>query len=208
MPEFNVEFVHSDSEIARFIENYKLIIYSGCKNARLARCHWDIVLNEMAFRFATGKLECDPARVAKYTRFIAIVAGNCARDVKREQRKDIFQNLEDKEWDDIASSHGFHCQTAKEDIQFVIRESLKRLAEECRDKKKIQILVRYILNKESRESLAEEYGVDEDYVSVVKNRWYDIWKILIRRVIRDDYDGALKLSKTDISSLEKFLKNW
>ena len=88
-------FVHTDSEIVRFIEDYKLIIYKACKDAWLRKCDWEIVESDMAIKFAQGRIEYDPTRGVKASSYYYKIAWNCAKD---QIRKDLrFVELDDKE---------------------------------------------------------------------------------------------------------------
>ena len=50
--------------------------------------------------------------------------------------------------------------------------------------------------------------MSDDFVSLVKNRWLPRLQKLVRDVIREDRDGRLKLSNTDIRFLKPYMKNW
>ena len=71
----------------------------------------------------------------------------------------------------------------------------------------MEILVRFVLNGEKREELAEEYGVESDYISLVKTRYLPRLQKLVCEVKREDEEGNLRLSNTDISFLKPYL-NW
>ena len=75
-----------------------------------------------------------------------------------------------------------------------------------KDKKTLEILVRFVVNRENREGLAREYGVENDYVSVVKTRYLKLFQALVGNVMREDEEGKLRFSNNDISFLEPYMK--
>ena len=66
----------------------------------------------------------------------------------------------------------------------------------------------YAVNGEERAKLAEEFCVSDDFVSLMKNRWLPRLQKQVHEVIREDRDGKLKSSNTDIRFLRPYMMNW
>lgn len=93
----------SNSEIADFYENTKLIVYKGCSiaswnGATLRRADWDSVRNAVAIKYGNGKLEYNSSKGAKYSTFLCRVAKNCAIDHIRRLHPGLFTDLDGKGW--------------------------------------------------------------------------------------------------------------
>ena len=198
-------FVHSNAEIVRFEKEYKLVIFQACKDAKLRRCDWEAVKNLVLEKYARGRIEYDPTKKAKPTTYYFKVARNCARDELRKQR---FVELDSKLEAEIRDERDLFAMMEKKDEQGIVVEAFKRLAMECRDKQKVQILLRYVVNGEERARLAEELGVTDDYVSLVKSRWLPCLQKLVRQVIQEDGDGRLNFNKNDVRYLKPYMMNW
>ena len=201
-------YVHTDSEIVRFIKDYRLIIYKACKTANLNRCDWENVESEMALKYASGRINYDPARGFKDTTYVFAIALNVARDQMRSRHPERFQEMEDKDWNSIADKLDRHKQREAVDDKVIVMEALRRLVKKCQDKKKIEILLRYVVEKTDRTQLAEEFGVTADYISGVKNRWLPCLQELVKEVQKEDQEGNLKFSNVDLHFLQPFMKTW
>ena len=197
--------VHSNDEVVRFDREYRLVVFQACKDAMLRRCDWEAVENMVLEKYAQGRIEYNPTRKAKPTSYYYAIAKNCAIDMLRKQR---FVELDDKEEAEIRDEHDQFAMMEGEDEKGIVEEAFKRLAVECRDRQKVQILLRYAVNGEERANIAQEFCVSDDFVSLVKNRWLPRLQKLVREVIREDWDGRLKLSNTDICFLKPYMKNW
>lgn len=105
-----------------------------------------------------------------------------------------------------------NCQnfdyTAREDVIFFICEALKRLSAKCRDKAKMIILMRYLINQEKSKVIAQDFHVKIGYINVVQTRYKPKLQELILQVMAEDEDGTLVLSSEDISYLEPYMKSW
>lgn len=156
-------------------------------------------------KYAQGKIEYNPTKKAKPTSYYYAIARNCAIDMLRSQR---FVELDDKAEAEIHDERDKFAMMESEDEKRIVEEALKRLAVECRDRQKIQILLRYAVNGEERANIAQEFRVSDDFVSLVKNRWLPRLQKLVREVIREDRDGKLKFSNTDIRFLRPYMMNW
>ena len=200
------DFKHTNSEIVRFEKEFKLVIFSACKAAGLRRCDWEGVVNEMLLKYAMGLMEYDPTRGAKASSYYYKIARNKAKDFIRKQQR--FVELDDNEMEHVLDEHEPISQAEIEDEWLIVTEAIRRLVKEMRDKTKVEILIRYVLNKENREDLAEEYGIDDDDVSLVKTRYLPRLQKLVKEVLKEDEEGRLKRSKTDISFLKPYMKNW
>ena len=198
-------FVHTNSEIVRFINDYKLTIFKACKDAWLRKCDWEIVENDMAIKYAQGHIEYDPTRGAKANSYYYKIAWNCAKDQIRKQLR--FVELDDKEIELVFDEHDQFAQMANKDKQLHIREAIRRLAKEMHDMRKVEILCRYVFG-ETREKLAKEYGIDNDYISLVRTRYLPRLQQLLIKVQREDEEGKLKIGNfSEISFLKKHIKN-
>ena len=197
--------VHDNAEIIRFDKEYKPVIFQACKNAGLRRCDWEGVESIVLEKYAQGKIEFDPARNAKPTSYYYAIARNCAKDEVRKQR---FVELDDKTEAEIRDVRNHFAMMESEDEKRIAVEAFRRLTEECRDRQKVQILLRYAVNGEDRARLAYEYKVTDDYVSLVKNRWLPRLQDYVREIAREDNDGSLQFSKTDIDFLKPYMMNW
>ncbi len=198
----------TNAEIKNFINDYKGIIFQACKTACLRSSDCEIVLNNVAMKFAEGQIEFDPTLVTKYSTYIYQVAKNCATDEIRRQHPERFQNMEDNDWECIADRHDGYGMTEADDETLVVKEALKRLVKEMHDKTKVEMLVRFVINGEERQDLANEYQVDVDYISLVKTRYLPRLRKLVKEVLKEDEAGILRPSKTDISFLKPYMMNW
>ena len=197
--------VHSNAEIVRFDKEYRLVVFQACKDATIRRCDWEAVENLVLEKYAQGRIEYDPTRNAKPTSYYYAIARNCAIDELRRQR---FVELDDKAEAEIRDEHDPFAMMKRQDEKVIVEEAFKRLAMECRDRQKVQILLRYAVNGEERTRLAKEFCVSDDFVSLVKNRWLPRLQKLVREVIREDRDGKLNFSNTDIRYLKPYMMNW
>lgn len=198
--------VHSNAEVVRFEKEYRSVIFQACKDAMLRRCDWETVESLVLEKYAQGKIEYNPTKKAKPTSYYYAIARNCAIDEIRKRHRLV--ELDDKSEDELHDEHDQFAMMAREDEKEIVKEAFKRLAMECRDRQKVQILLRYVVNGEDRARLAEELEVTEDYVSLVKNRWLPRLQKLVCEVVREDRDGKLKFSNTDIRFLKPYMKNW
>ena len=197
--------VHSNDEVVRFDKEYRLVVFQACKDAMLRRCDWEAVENMVLEKYAQGRIEYNPTKKAKPTSYYYAIAKNCAIDMLRKQR---FVELDDNAEAEIRDEHDQFAMMESEDEKGIVEEAFKRLAVECRDRQKVQILLRYAVNGEERANIAQEFCVSDDFVSLVKNRWLPRLQKLVREVIREDRDGKLKLSDTDIRFLKPYMMNW
>ncbi len=197
--------VHSNAEIVRFDKEYRLVIFQACKAATLRRCDWEAVENLVLEKYAQGRIEYDPMRKEKPTSYYYAIARNCAIDEVRKQR---FAALDEKLEAGIRDEHERFTMMEKEDEKKIVVEAFKRLAMECRDRQKVQILLRYVVNGEERTRLAEEFGVTDDFVSLVKNRWLPRLQKLVREVMQEDANGKLRFSTDDIRYLKPYMMKW
>ncbi len=198
----------TDAEIENFINNYKGVIFQACKAACLRSSDYETVLNNVAMKFAEGRIEFNPARGAKFSTYIYLVAKNCARDEMRWQHTERFQEMEDNDWERIADRRDDYGKGEADDKTLVVKEALKRLVKEMHDKTKVEMLVRFVINGEERQDLANDFQVDVDYISLVKTRYLPRLQKLMKEVLKEDGEGRLKLTKTDISFLEPYMRNW
>ncbi len=171
----------------------------------LRRCDCEAVENMVLEKYAQGRIEYNPTKKAKPTSYYYAIARNCAIDMLRSQR---FVELDDKAEAEIRDERDQFAMMESEDEKRIVEEAFKRLAVECPDRQKVQILLRYAVNGEERAKLAEEFRVSDDFVSLVKNRWLPRLQKLVRKVIREDSDGKLKFSNTDIRFLRPYMMNW
>ncbi len=200
------DFKHTSSEIVRFEEDYKLIIFSACKAAGLRRCDWEGVVNEMLLKYAMGLMEYDPTRGAKASSYYYKIARNKAKDfIKKQQR---LVELDDNEMEHVLDEHEPVVQTEIEDERLIVIEAIRRLVKEMRDKTKVEVLVRFVINGEERQDLANDFQVDVDYISLVKTRYLPRLQKLVKEVLKEDGEGRLKLTKTDIGFLKPYMRNW
>ena len=197
--------VHSNDEVVRFDKEYRLVVFQACKDAMLRRCDWEAVENMVLEKYAQGRIEYNPTKKAKPTSYYYAIAKNCAIDMLRKQR---FVELDDNAEAEIRDERDQFAMMESEDDKEIVEEAFKRLAVECRDRQKVQILLQYVVNGEERANIAQEFCVSDDFVSLVKNRWLPRLQKLVREVIREDRDGRLKLSNTDIRFLKPYMKNW
>ena len=199
-------FKHTNSEIGRFEKEFKLVIFSACKAAGLRRCDWEGVVNEMLVKFSWGRIEYDASRGAKATSYYYRIAKNVALDECRKQR---LVELDDNEMEHVLDEYEPIAQAGIEDERLIVTEAIRRLVKEMRDKTKVEILIRYVLSKENREDLAEEYDIDNDDVSLVKTRYLPRLKLLLIEILREDEEGKLKIGNfSEIRFLQKYMKNW
>ena len=199
-------FVHTDSEVVRFINECKLIIYKACKDAWLRKCDWETVENDMAIKYALGRIEYDPTRGVKASSYYYKIARNSAKDQIRQQLR--FVELDDKEIEHVFDEHDLFAQITDKDKQLLFTEAFRRLAKEMRDKRKVEILYRYVFG-ENRARLAKEYGIDNDDISLVRTRYFPRLQQLFIKVQREEEEGKLKIGDfSEISFLKKYIKSW
>ena len=200
-------YVKSNEEVCNFIEENKLVMFNAFRKAGLNRCDWEIALNDMARKFAEGKVNYDPnhKQGASMTTYVYTIAKNCALDMIRAQDNVV---LDDETWESIRDTRNSFGQIDTENAVVLVKEAFRRLAKDCRDKKKVEMLLRYVVNQEERVGLAEEYGVEFDYLSLVKNRWLPRLQQYVREVLREDEEGKLKLGDfSEINFLKPYM-NW
>ena len=200
------DFKHTNSEIVRFEEDYKLIIFSACKAAGLRRCDWESVESEILLKYSMGLMEYDSTRGAKASSYYYMIAWCKARDFIRKQRRLV--ELDDNEMEHVFDEHEPIVQTEIEDERLMVTEAIRRLVKDMRDKTKVEVLVRFVINGEERQDLANDFQVDVDYISLVKTRYLPRLQKLVKEVLKEDGEGRLKLTKTDISFLKPYMKNW
>ena len=200
-----VGFVKGNTEVKKFVDSYKPIIYRACHDAGLGCRDWDVVLNTMAIKYAEGRFGYDPSRGVKPTTYAYMVASCRAKDEIRRQHPERFTDVEDKDRENIADKGDNYAQMNRSDEMLIVCEALRRMVRLVHDKTKPEMLVRYVINGESREGLASEFGVTEDYVSLVKNRYLPRLQALVREVWQEDAEGRLNLSSTDISFLKAYI---
>ena len=196
-------YIHDNFEIVNFDREYRLVIFKACADAGLRRGDWETVENLVLEKYAQGKIECDPTREA--VPYVYTIAKNCASDERRKQRLVEFEGNEMLE---ICDERNHFAKFEKDDVRMIVEEAFRRLVSECRDKEKVQILLRYVVNGESRARIAEELGVESDYVSLVKNRWLPRLQALVRGIVKEEQGGKLKFSTTDIGFLKQYMRNW
>ena len=202
-------YVHTESEIVDFINENKPIIFKAFNKAGLNHCEWDYALNTLLLKFAQGKIVFDKERGTKKSTYIFTIAYNTARDVVRQQHWERYEDLDDKKgWEGIRDEH--YCprrQQKAEDEKLVVKEALRRFYREMKDRTKIELLVRYVINGEKRTDLAKEYHVREDFVSLIQTRFLPKLQKLVKRVLKEDERGELKLGDTkEISFLKPYMK--
>ena len=198
-------YVHSNDEVVRFDKEYRLVVFQACKDAMLRRCDWEAVENMVLEKYAQGRIEYNPTKKVKPTSYYYAIARNCAIDMLRKQR---FVELDDKAEAEIRDERDQFGILESEEERRIVEEAFKRLAVECRDRQKVQILIRCAVNGEERTKIADEFCVSGDFVSLVKNRWLPRLQKLVREVIKEDRDDKLKLSNTDIHYLKPYMMNW
>ena len=190
-----------------FYERYRALIIKACVNSRLGINDAEDVVQEMLLMYSNGQFKFDPAR-GSYSSFVYMKAHYCALDMRRKLHMDRHQDLEDKDWEQISDEHGAQHGLDKADEELIAGEALKRLARDTRDHSKIEILVRYVLKKEDREELAKAFHMTADNISVVKNRYLEPLQRFCREVMKDDYEGKLKLSKAEIEDIRQSLRQY
>ena len=198
-------YVHCNAEIVSFDKENKPVFFQAFKDTGLRRCDWEPAENLLLEKYALGRIEYDPTRKAKPSSYYYAIARNCAIDMLRRER---FVELDEKAEAEIPDAHNQFAMVESEDEKVIVEEAFKRLDMECRDRQKVQILLRYVVNGEERAGLAEEFCVSDDSVSLMKNRWLPRLQKLVREVIREDRDGNLTFSDTDIRYLKPYMMNW
>lgn len=125
----------------------------------------------------------------------------------RRQHPERVQDLDDKGWEQVGDGYESHYATEEKDERLLVKEGVRRLAKEMKDKTKLVLLLRYGLNDEDREALAKEYGVANDFVSLVKTRWLHRLQKHVREVLREDEAGELVLGDdSEIAFLKPYMK--
>ena len=198
-------FVRKNVDVAQVYKNYKPVVYRACSDVNLRRCDWDVVLNNVAIKFAEGRVSYDASRGAKPTTYFYQVALNCAKDEIRRQHPERLKEMEEKDWNSIDDERDNHAQLNESDKKFVVMEALRRLFMKVQDKIKFELLVKYLFNGESREKLASEYNVTVDYVSLQKTRYLPQLQSLVKEVWQEDEEGRLKLTSVDTSFLKPYI---
>ncbi len=196
------EFVCSNKEIADFIARNKDIITKASKDAGVRECDRMLVVEDLAIKFGQGKLVFDPSRGVKESTFMCRVAYNAGCTMARAVRE---VELKEKEWNVIPDRHAGTCGFSASDIRLLVKEALNRLAREC-EKRKVELLVRYVLLEEDRDAVARAYGETPDNVSLIKTRWLPRLKAHLKDAIREDEAGKLVLSPNRIDFLKPLLK--
>jgi len=202
--EKQLTYLHTDTETVRFETEFKLRMFSAFKKAGLRRADWEDMESIILEKYAQGEFEKD--QKLKPASYIFSSARNCAFDECRKQRR--FVELDDMSMAGTRDSHNFFAMMERNDQRVVVEEAFRRLVKECRDRQKVQILLRYVVNGESRDSLAQEFEVTQDFISLVKNRLLPRLQQLVRQIYAEDLEGRLQFSNTDIGFLTPFMVKW
>ena len=199
----NLTFVHTNSEIKTWLDKLKPTIIMGCINAKLPSIDFRCVISNVAIKYATGKIKYDPTRGAKESTHLYRIAYNEACDYRRKFY-DRSVGFEEGEKERIPDTVKFAPTSARLDVHFLVREALNRLAREC-VQESLEILVRSVILQEKREELAQIYGKQPDYISLVKTRYHQRLQHHFRAALREDRQGVLKPSANRIEFLKPFL---
>ena len=203
----SADFEKMNADVISFIKEFKPLIFKASKYVGLRRCFWEGVLSEMAERFAEGRIKFDPTRGVKASTYVFLIAECVARDEIRRQHPERFEEMDDRAWENLGDERNGYARLDADDEKLIAMEAIRRLTKQIRDKVKIELLVRFVINKESRQELAREYGVSNDSVSLQKTRYLPRLQQLVRDVWMEDEEGKLKFSSTDISFLTPYV-NW
>lgn len=190
-----------------FYGRYRALILKSCVNSGLGISDAEDVVQEMLIMYNNGQFKFDPAR-GRFSSYVYMKAHYCALDMKRKMHSDRQQDMEDRDWEQIPDEHDAQHRLDQSDDELIVAEALKRLVKDTRDHSKIEILVRYVLKKGDREELARAFRMTADNISVVKNRYLERLQRFCREVMKDDYEGKLRLSKAEIEDLRKSLRQY
>ena len=188
MFEFNdADFKHSDREITDFIKLYQKTIYKACSFTPLRDADWDVVLYEVALKFARGKLVYDPAKASMKT-FVFTIAKRQALSEWRKSKPhrllivapetmsstpgdtSLILDGENTVELSVLLHSGLDSDLSREDCWLRINEALYRLSTECRNPNRIPILIRHAFFRERRDAVAKRFNVSANTVSLIKNR--------------------------------------
>ena len=200
----NSVFVAVNNKANEFVNKYKWLIVKACMSVGLQASDHYMVIDDLACKYAKGTLGYDETRGVKESTFVYMKAHNLAYDICCKGKENQPVSLEDNEWNAIVDSRPVHSSCA-EDERFIVREALNRLAKDC-DSRKVEILVRYVLLGEDRDTLAKEYNERPDNLSLIKTRILPLLQNHVRNVMREDADGRLNTSTKRVRFLKKYLE--
>ena len=200
------KFIHNNDEVSSFKARITSIGHVASFKAGLPSIDYGVVIDNLAIKYATGKLAFDPTRGVKESTYLYRIAFNEACDYRRRfydrsvgWEKDKKETLPDP-IEDLPKS-------ARLDTQVVAAEALRRVFAHERDcnRQTLEITVRYAILGEPREELARVYGRAPDNISLIKTRLLPKLQRHFREVMREDRTGTLKLSTTNLDFLKPFL---
>lgn len=186
----SVDAKHSDREITGFVKEYTGVIRKACSTTPLCEADWDAVVYEVAVKFADGKLEYDPSRNASMATFVYKVARNEAVNAWKKYKTHHFIATDPAEL--VAQSED-ECFTesrmSREDCVLRLNEALNRLSAGCRTPKRITIFIRHVIFLESREAVAERFGVTVNTVSMAKTHLLPKFRGHLKAIAEEEAKG-------------------
>jgi DNA-directed RNA polymerase specialized sigma24 family protein len=205
-----VVYVKSNEQVYDFANNpdYNRVIASGFKSAKLPACDYEIVKNKILDDYAQGKFDKFAPAKGTFDGYLYRSAYNAARAELRHSHY-VREQDDNAWWERLPSKRNFFDKIYAEDNKLIVKEAMARLVREMRDPKKLEMLVRYILNDKERAKLAKEYGVKEDFVSLQKTRYLPRLQKLVQKILKEDEKGVLKnADAASLDFLKTYLKNW
>ena len=197
-------FVRDDRETRQFIQRNEGVIRRACFNAGLRRSEVDVVLDNLALKYAQGRLVFDETRGTKESTYVYTCAYNEAKSLIRASIR--FVELDDETWENIPDERGDRDEFTREDVRFLREEALKRLSRKY-DKREMELFVRWAFCGEHRNALAEEYSMAPSYLSVLCSRMKEKYEGHVEDVLREDEEGYYRRETDDIGYLKRYLKN-
>ena len=188
--------------VSDFISNYSKIIRNAAVQAGLDECFHADLINQIALKYARGKIQYDPARNTKPTTYIYKIARYAAIDMKRKNSPGfgvIMISMDDdsqkrqleieNRTDDSVSSIDI------EDTNVLICQAVHILKKKYHvSEDKLRIFFKWNNSRISVRELAENYGMNANSLSVQLSRIRKLWNSVFGQLRKEENEGTLKFS--------------
>ena len=188
--------------VSDFISNYSKIIRNAAVQAGLDECFHADLINQIALKYARGKIQYDPARNTKPTTYIYKIARYAAIDMKRKNSPGfgvIMISMDDdsqkrqleieNRTDDSVSSIDI------EDTNVLICQAVHILKKKYHvSEDKLRIFFKWNNSRISVRALAENYGMNANSLSVQLSRIRKLWNSVFGQLRKEENEGTLKFS--------------
>ena len=184
----NVVFKHSNREVADFIAKYKKTIYDACNQKGLPKADWDGVVNEVALKYACGKLKYDKSKKTKDTTFVFTVAAREAIDAWKSYQPHIFTATAPEK---LPGKIVPKDKLSREEVRLLVNEALNRLAAN-HTPGQMDVFIGYVIYGKPVDFVAKVCNVRPNYVSQIKGRLLPEFQRLVKTILEEDEKGLYR----------------